>query len=331
MDTLKVAFLSSLILELLATVSVALVAVAVGLRLLGGHLDFRTALFVLVLAPEAYLPLRQLGAHYHDSAEGMAAAESVFAVLDAPAPARGTRTDVGDPSVTAVRLDEVAVTYPGRARPALGPLSLTVEPGRVLVVTGPSGAGKSTLLLVLAGLLAPTAGRVEVGRLDLADVDPDAWRAQLALVPQHPHLFATTVAENVRLGRPGATDRELARAVSDAGLDEVVAGLPHGLETRLGEGGHGLSHGERQRVALARAFLRDAPMVLLDEPTSGLDGATEAAVQAAVARLVAGRTVVMVAHRPSLLSLADRVLAIGAPTEEPAADETRPVAERGGR
>ncbi len=308
MATLKVAFLSSLILELLATFSVALVAVAVGLRLLGGHVSFATALFVLILAPEAYLPLRLLGTNYHASAEGMKAAEDIFEVLERPVPARGCGRDVPDPSTSSLEIAQLEVCYPDRAVPALRDISLSVGPGEVVAVAGPSGCGKSTLLAVLLGLIPASRGSVAVGAVDLADLDPDAWRAQVAWVPQRPHLFARSIADNVRLGRPEATDHELRCAVTDAGLDEVVAGLPRGLETMLGAEGAGLSAGERQRVALARAFLRDAPLLLLDEPTANLDGATEEAVLCTVQRLMMGRTVVMAAHRPSLLAVSDRVV-----------------------
>ncbi len=316
MATLRITFLSSLILELVATVSVALVAVAVGLRLMSGSLDLRTALFALVLAPEAYLPLRRLGANYHASAEGIAAAEQVFAVLEAPRPPQGTRTSFPDPARSAIELDGVCVSYPGRAEPALDGVSLTIEPGELLALAGPSGCGKSTLLAVLLGLIAPSAGSVRVGGVELAELDPAAWRARLAWVPQRPHLFKVSIAENVRLGSE-APVQEVWGAVEAAGLAAAIRRLPAGLDTVLGEGGAGLSAGERQRVALARAFLRDAPLLLLDEPTANLDGRTEQGVLEAIRRLAAGRTVVLVAHRPALIAIADRVVAL-APVQVPA-------------
>ncbi len=308
MATLRVSFLSSLILELVATLSVALIAVAIGLRLMSGSLDLRSALFVLVLAPEAYLPLRQLGANYHASAEGLAAAERAFAVLEKPLPPRGTRCEVPDPALAGITVEGLRVAYPGRDRPALDGVSLHVEPGEVLAIAGPSGSGKSTLLGVLLGLVAADAGSVRVGGVQLAELDPEAWRARLAWVPQRPHMFAASVAENVRLGCPGASGDQVRRAIAAAGLAEVVQRLPDGVDTVLGDRGAGLSAGERQRVALARAFLRDAPLLLLDEPTANLDGHTERAVLDAVRRLSHGRTVVLVAHRPALLALADRVV-----------------------
>jgi thiol reductant ABC exporter CydD subunit len=316
--TLRITFLSSLILELVATISVALVAVEIGLRLMNGHLDLRTALFALVLAPEAYLPLRQLGANYHASAEGMAAAEQVFAVLEAPEPARGTRTDFPEEALTGLTVEGLRVSYPGRSEPALDDLSLTVGEGEVLALVGPSGCGKSTLLGVLLGLVAPELGSVRIGDVDLAELDLDAWRARLAWVPQRPHLFKASIAQNVRLGRSDASTDQVRAAIAAAGLTDAVRNLPDGLDTVLGDRGAGLSAGERQRVALARAFLRDAPLLLLDEPTASLDGETEREIVRTIARLAEGRTVVLVAHRPALIGMADRVLSL-APAVEVAA------------
>jgi len=307
-SVLRITFLSSLILELVATISVALVAVAIGLRLLDGNLDLRTALFVLVLAPEAYLPLRQLGANYHASAEGMAAAEQVFAVLEASEAPTGSRTRFPDPALVGLEVDRLRVTYPDRSEPALDGVSLTVEPGEILALVGPSGCGKSTLLSVVLGLISPAQGSVRVGDANLADLNLDAWRAQLAWVPQRPYLFSASIAANVRLGRSDASITDVRAAVSAAGLTDTMLKLPKGLDTVLGDRGAGLSAGERQRVALARAFLRDARLLLLDEPTASLDGETEQDVLESVRSLCRGRTVLLVAHRPALVALADRVL-----------------------
>lgn len=310
MRTLRIAFLSSFALELLATLSVALVAVTIGMRLVHGELDLYTGLVILILAPEAYLPLRQVGAQYHAAAEGLAAAEEIFEVLETPAPAPGGGADVPATGVR-IALDGVEVRYEGRGASSPGPVSLVVGPGECVALTGPSGAGKSTLLNVLLGFVTPTAGQVRVGETDLAELSLEQWRERIAWVPQRPHLFAGTIAENVRLARPGADDEAVEAALRDAGAWGFVSALPGGAQTLLGEGGAGLSAGQRQRLALARAFLADRPVLLLDEPTAALDGETEAAVVDAVRRLAVGRTVLLVVHRPALLAVADRVVAVG--------------------
>ncbi|MEU9454720.1 thiol reductant ABC exporter subunit CydD [Streptomyces sp. NPDC048277] len=305
MRTLRIAFLSSFALELLATLSVALVAVTIGMRLVHGDMDLYIGLVILVLAPEAYLPLRQVGAQFHAAAEGLAAAEEIFAVLETPIPV----SEAGEvPAAASLAFEGVTVRYPGRTADAVTDVSLTVEPGETVALVGPSGAGKSTLLNVLLGFVRPTEGRVRIGGADLADVDLEQWRSRIAWVPQRPHLYAGTIAENVRLARPDADDNAVRGALRDAGALEFVDALPEGAGTVLGEDGAGLSAGQRQRLALARAFLADRPVLLLDEPTAALDGATEAEVVAAVRRLSEGRTVLLVVHRPALLSAADRVV-----------------------
>ncbi|MEV4437403.1 thiol reductant ABC exporter subunit CydD [Streptomyces sp. NPDC049577] len=328
--TLRIAFLSSFALELLATLSVALVAVGIGMRLVHGELDLYTGLMVLVLAPEAYLPLRQVGAQYHAAAEGLAAADEVFAVLETePDPAGAAPAP--DARHAALTVDRLVVRHPGRAEPALDGLSFEVRPGETVAVAGPSGAGKSTLLSALLGFARPAGGRVLIGGTDLSSLSPESWRNQVAWVPQRPHLFAGTVAENVRLARPDATDAQLRDALRAAGALEFVSMLPQGTDTRLGEDGAGLSAGQRQRLALARAFLADRPVLLMDEPTAGLDAGTEASVVEAVRRLAAGRTVVLVTHRPALLAVADRTVRVGlavSPGDAPVEPERRVSATR---
>ncbi|MFD6934915.1 thiol reductant ABC exporter subunit CydD [Streptomyces goshikiensis] len=331
MRTLRIAFLSSFALELLATLSVALVAVTIGMRLVHGELDLYTGLVILILAPEAYLPLRQVGAQYHAAAEGLAAAEEIFEVLETPAVGTGGSAVLPAGAPLRIELDGVSVRYEGRGEDSPGPVSLTVEPGECVALTGPSGAGKSTLLHVLLGFVTPTAGRVRVGGVDLAELSPEQWRERIAWVPQRPHLFAGTIAENVRLARPGASDADVAEALKDAGAWAFVAALPRGVDTALGEGGAGLSAGQRQRLALARAFLADRPVLLLDEPTAALDGETEAAVVDAVRRLAVGRTVLLVVHRPALLAVAGRVVTVGpadagADPADRSPDASRPAA-----
>ncbi|MFF7279291.1 thiol reductant ABC exporter subunit CydD [Streptomyces griseorubiginosus] len=309
MRTLRIAFISSFALELLSTLSVALVAVTIGMRLVHGEMQLYDGLVILILAPEAYLPLRQVGTQYHAAAEGLAAAEEIFAVLETPVPASGN----GPVPAGALAYEQVTVRYPGRAADAVTDVSFEVAPGETVALVGPSGAGKSTLLNVLLGFVPPTEGRVRIGGADLAEVDLAQWRSRIAWVPQRPQLFAGTIAENVRLARPDADDTAVRQALADAGAREFVDALPLGADTVLGEDGAGLSAGQRQRLALARAFLADRPVLLLDEPTAALDGATEAEVVAAVRRLAAGRTVLLVVHRPALLGVADRVVRLTEP------------------
>ncbi|MFE4649225.1 thiol reductant ABC exporter subunit CydD [Streptomyces sp. NPDC056707] len=305
--TLRIAFLSSFALELLATLSVALVAVTIGMRLVHGELDLYTGLVVLILAPEAYLPIRQVGAQYHAAAEGLSAAEEIFAILETEPRAGGT-ADV--PPSLRLELEGVTVRHEGRAEPSLDGASLVVDEGETVALVGPSGVGKSTLLNVVLGFTAPDEGRIRVGGVDLATLAPERWRERIAWVPQRPQLFAGTITENVRLARPDADDSAVTAALRDAGAYDFVAELPDGAQTLLGEDGAGLSAGQRQRLALARAFLADRPLLLLDEPTASLDGETEAGIVEAVRRLAAGRTVLLVVHRPALLSVADRVVVL---------------------
>ncbi|MFI1974740.1 thiol reductant ABC exporter subunit CydD [Streptomyces wedmorensis] len=327
MRTLRIAFLSSFALELLATLSVALVAVTIGMRLVHGELDLYTGLVILILAPEAYLPLRQVGAQFHAAAEGLAAAEEIFDVLEQPVRGGGTAPV---PATPRLELDRVTVRHEGRAEPSLDEATMTVEPGETVALVGPSGVGKSTLLDVVLGFAVPEeGGSVRVGGEDLAALDQEAWRSRIAWVPQRPYLFAGTVAENVRLARPDASDEAVREALRDAGADGFVAGLPQGLDTVLGEDGAGLSAGQRQRLALARAFLADRPLLLLDEPTAALDGETEAGVVDAVRRLAEGRTVLLVVHRPALLAVADRVVTLGGATRSGGAGDAG-TAEVGG-
>lgn len=313
MGTLRVAFLSGMVLELLTTLSVALVAVGIGLRLVDGAMDLRTGLAVLVLAPEVYLPLRQVGAQFHASADGVAAAERAFAVLAAPVPPAGTAA-APDLRRTTVRFAGVTVEAPDRARLAPSRLDLTLRPGRVVALTGPNGAGKSTAVAVLLGLLRPDRGDVVLEPADgppvaLADVDPRQWWAQVSWVPQRPFVEPGTVRSAVV--QAGVPDDAVARAAALTGLDDVVAGLPDGWATRIGQGGAGLSLGQRQRLALTRALLEPRPLVVLDEPTAHLDAAAEGQVLRAVEHLRAGgRTVLLVTHRPGLWEAADDVVPV---------------------
>jgi ATP-binding cassette, subfamily C, bacterial CydD len=310
MATLRVAFLSGAVLELAATLGIALVAVVVGVRLTDGRISFEPALTVLVLAPELYLPLRNLAAQFHASADGTAVARRMLDLSEAPPVTVIGPGDVPDPALEPITFSAVSFAYPARDVPVLHRLDLRVEPGETLALVGPSGGGKSTIVSLLLRLVEPTEGRVLVGDRDLAALDVAAWRAQLAFVPQRPTLFRGTVADNIRLGDRSATADRVRAAAELAGAHAFVSRLPERYETVVGEGGRQLSAGERRRIALARAWLRDAPLVLLDEPTADLDPVSAALVGDTIERLRAGRTVLLVAHRPELATHADRIVVL---------------------
>jgi thiol reductant ABC exporter CydD subunit len=312
MATLRVGFLSGAVLELAATLGVALVAVTVGVRLVDGGLGLQAGLTVLVLAPELYLPLRQLASQFHASADGLAVAERILALLDAPAAApRGGRLIAPTPAEAPVRLENVSFAYPSRPSLILNDLDLELLPGETVALVGPSGAGKTTVAKLLLRFAEPTAGRLTAGGIDLADCRTKVWRSVIAWVPQQPTIFRGTVADNIRLGDGRASERRIRDAAVLAGADRFVEALPSGYETIVGDGGRPLSAGERRRIALARAFVRDAQLVILDEPTADLDRTSAEVVAEAVERLRIGRTVLLIAHRRELVRQADRVVALG--------------------
>ena len=310
MATLRTAFLSSLVLELVATLAVAVLAVSVGFRLLAGDVSFETALVVLLLAPEAFLPLRAVGTSFHAAMDGVSAAEAAFDVLDqqAPAPAGHARVVPRPTTATAIELRSATVLHHDRDVAALGSVDLRVGRGEHVALVGASGSGKSTLLGVVLGLVPLASGQALLDGVALDLSDLDAWRSRLAWVPQAPHLFARSVADNIRIGSRGATDEQVRAAAAAAHAEEFVLALPHGFDTLLGERGTGLSVGQVRRIALARAFLRDAPLLLLDEPTAGLDPHSEALVAASLGRLCADRTVLLATHRRELLDPSYRVV-----------------------
>jgi thiol reductant ABC exporter CydD subunit len=311
MGTLRVGFLSGSALELAATLGVALVAVTVGVRLADGGLGLQAALTVLILAPELYAPLRQLGAQFHASANGLAVADRMLGLLEAPpAVASGGRLVPPNPAEAPVRLERVSFAYPSRPDLVLDELDLELLPGETVALVGASGTGKSTVATLLLRLADPLDGRITVGGLDLAECRTDVWRRLLAWVPQHPTIFRGTVADNIRLGAPRASAGRTREAAMLAGADRFVRALPHGYETIVGDGGRTLSAGERRRIALARAFLREAPFVILDEPTADLDRLSADVVAEAVERLRPGRTVLLIAHRTELVHHADRVVSL---------------------
>ncbi|WP_232070711.1 thiol reductant ABC exporter subunit CydD [Mycobacterium lacus] len=305
MATLRIAFLSALVLELLATLGVALIAVGIGLRLVLGEMTLDTGLTVLLLAPDVYWPLRRIGVEFHAAQDGRTAADAAFALLGDPGPATTGRQTVTARGAV-IRLEKLGVA--GRDGRCPYDLTAAIEPGRVTVLTGQNGAGKSTTLEAIAGLTVPSSGRVTVAGVDVAELAPAAWWRQLAWLPQRQVLVPGTVRDNLRL--LGDVE-DLESACAAAGFDAVLAELPEGLDTMLGRGGVGLSLGQRQRLGLARALGSSAPVLLLDEPTAHLDAHTEERVlRAIVERAHAGATVVVAGHRDRVVAIGDQVVEV---------------------
>jgi thiol reductant ABC exporter CydD subunit len=319
MRTLRVAFLSALSMDLIAGFGVGFVAMVLGLRLLWGELDLQTAMAVLLVAPEIFIPLRRAGAEFHASTEGQAAAARVLDVLgsapvaecDGAAPTAAATGAM--PRRPTVVIEQLEVRYEARHADALHAFSLTLEPGTRVALVGPSGAGKSTVLAALLGFVEPVAGTMRVEGRPFAEVPLATWRATFAWLPQRPYLFTSSLAENLRLGAPEADSAALDAVVEAVDLTDLVRHLPDGLGTMLGQDGLTLSAGERQRVALARALLSPAPVLLLDEPTASLDAATASRLAQAIEPWLADRTVVVAAHEALLLPHFDRVVTLGAP------------------
>ena len=317
MEVLRLAFLSALTLELIATISTAVVAVEIGLRLLAGRLDFFEAFFVLLLAPEFYLPLRLLGQRFHTSTAGVAAADRFFELLSIPVT---TRTDPSDsrrpapPDPDTVILHEVHLLYPGRdgesRRPALHGVNLSLRRGETVALVGPSGAGKSSIVNLLLRFVEPTSGSLTVDGIPFDEIDPDSWRRRIAWVPQEPHLLSNTVTGSIRSARPEATDAEIRAAARKAGADQFIERLPGKWDATIGVQGARLSGGEVRRLALARAFLREVPLVILDEPGTGLDPESLEIIERATRDLTRGRTVLVIAHRLSTVRRADRIVVL---------------------
>jgi ATP-binding cassette subfamily C protein CydD len=343
MAALRVAFLSSMVLELLATLCVALVAVSIGMRLVYGHMSLYAGLLGLILAPEVYLPLRAVGERFHAAQDGMAAAERAFAVLETPGHAPGTGSRRLRKAHVTIEIRDLSVA----ARDGRAPdrLSAVLRPGALTVLAGPNGSGKSTVLQAILGLVEPSAGAVTADGIPIADLDPQHWWARLAWLPQRPVLLPGTLRENLDLFGPRPTahsgdrprpghDGPPADALVDAcaatGFDTVLAELPDGWDTVVGAGGRGLSLGQRQRLALTRILLADRPILLLDEPTAHLDEAAEARVLATLTARARSATVIVVGPRPAVLSAADHVIEVHAtcvrPAVEPPAPPTEPPA-----
>ena len=309
MASLRLAFMSGMVLELLASLSMAMIAVAVGIRLVGAHLSFERAIFLLILIPDFYAPWRALGAKFHDGLNGLAAARTLYDWLDRPPLAEGVGSvKIAECGPWPIHLQHVGFRYSDRSPLVLRDVTATIEPGEALAVIGPSGSGKSTLLSLLLGFADPTEGEILVNRIPFRDLDRAWWRTQVAYINQSPYLFDGTIEDNLRLARPDADDRAVAEAIRAAHLDETLARFPEGTLTKVGENGMRLSGGERQRVALARAFLQAKPFIVLDEPAAHLDTRTEAVLTEAIRRLKTTSTVILITHRWKTLEAADRIL-----------------------
>lgn len=312
LKVLRIAFLSALVLEILATISTAVVAVQIGLRLMYGQMDFVNSLFILVLAPEYYFPLRQLGAAFHSGMEGVSAAERIFELLHTPSiqveslPEAKHIFGLDGP----IMFQDVHFSYQDGERPSLSGVNFSIPIGKQTALVGPSGAGKSTLFALLLGFIQPDSGQVMVSGNPLNEIDIVHWRSRISWIPQFPFLFHDTVAANLRLAKPEAPDDALIAAAQQANADEFIKALPQGYATKIGEKGAKISGGQAQRLAIARAFLRDAPILLLDEPTTNLDIANERLLQEALGRLVEQKTVIMIAHKRTTKQRADHIVVL---------------------
>ncbi|MBR9982200.1 MAG: thiol reductant ABC exporter subunit CydD [Desulfatitalea sp.] len=315
-SVLRVAFLSALVLEFLATVSLALVAIFIGFKLLAGDMVFQSGFFILLLAPEFFLPLRSLGTQYHARLSAMAAAEGLLGILSEPTDPLPQRREKVRPrwNTVALELAHIAYRYPG-GQTVLRELKMSVGAGTLTVLAGPSGTGKTTALRLMLGSLTPDRGHIVVNGADLSRMPSAAWLAHVAWVPQSAFLFQGTLLENMLLptdGNPSPTHMEyLDRAAALTGLDRDLAALPQGWHTRLGEAGEGLSGGQRRRLALTRAVLKNAPLILLDEPTAHLDAESRRTVVKALRALAGRHTLVVASHDPEVLGIADSVVWIG--------------------
>ena len=312
LGVLRVAFLSALVLELVSTVSTALVAVSLGLRLVYSHITFEQAFFLLLLTPEFYLPLRRLGSEFHAGLSGMNAANRIFEVLDTPISkeVRNKQISLNGEFMLNLAFHDLHYAYDNGTRAALNGLTFEVHHGEQVALVGKSGSGKTTAANLLLRFIEPDHGEITLNGISLSQIPPDEWRRYVSYVPQHPYLFYGTVRENILLGRPDASEEEITAAVKLAGADGFIRRLPHGYDTLIGENGVMLSGGQAKRIAIARAFLKDAPLLILDEATAGLDPETENEIAVSLKRLMQGRTVIIIAHRLSTVRRADRIVVL---------------------
>lgn len=313
MQTLYVAFLSGAVLEFLTTLSTAIVAVNIGFRMVGGDVLLFEGLAIIMLTPEVFKPLREVGSQFHASSNGITAAEKAFAILETPLPQHSDSSAVPNLDRAPIEFHGLSVYAPGRATVAPHQLSGTIKPGEVTALAGPSGAGKSTAISVLLGLLTADEGSVTVGDVPVSELNRSAWWEQISWVPQRPVLFPGTVLENI--DNPQISAADLAAAAELTGFSDVVAALPHGWDTFIGQGGVGMSLGQRQRLALTRALVATKKIVVLDEPSAHLDAVGEKYVVDAVRALRAnGHTVIVIAHRAAILEIANNVITVASGT-----------------
>ena len=301
MGVLRITFLSSFVLELLSTLSVALIAVSIGVRLVHGDMTLMSGLTVLILAPEVYLPLRMVGQHFHAAAEGAQAADRLFAIMDEPPPHNGSEDLVS--ADVPISLQDITLDYGDQ--PVVSGLSAQIPARQLTVINGPSGAGKTTVLNALLGFLPPSSGRIAIGDQDLADIDVRQWWSNVAWVPQSPQMLPDSIRQNLTLGE----DRDVEEVLEQTHLAQWVASLPDGLDTRIGEGGRPVSVGQARRIALARALLRGAHVLMLDEPTAGVDPESEQSIVQVLRDVDA--TVIVVGHRSAIDDIADQTISVG--------------------
>jgi len=316
MNVLKIAFLSALVLEMAATISTAVIAVEIGLRLMYAKMSFEPALFILILAPEFYQPMRQLGARFHAGMEGVAAAQRIFEILEEPETGRmetGGR-EAGEKETGTrnlfIKFEGVHYTYPGASNPALKNISMKIPPNTVTALVGKSGAGKSTIANLLLRFAENYSGSIHIGEKELSSIPKADWRTLVSWMPQKPYLFHQTVTENILIARPQSSLDEMKEAAKKAGLHDFITGLPNGYKTLIGEQGSRFSGGQAQRLALARAFLKDAPLLILDEPASNLDPYLDAELQQVISDLSKNRSVLLIAHRLKSVEKADQIIVL---------------------
>lgn len=310
LDVLKIAFLSALVLEMLATISTAVVAVQIGLRLMYGRMAFVDGLFLLVLAPEFYFPLRQLGASFHAGREGAAAAERIFSLLDSDEIECVEKTsDIENVSFkNQIEFSDVTFRYDQMETPSVAGLNFVIQCGKKTALVGPSGAGKSTMAALLMGFIRPESGKIKIDGQPLIAGAENAWRKQIAYIPQFPYLFQGSVIDNLRIVKADASMEELQQAVRLANAHDFIQQLPNQYDTMLGENGAKLSRGQAQRIALARAFLRQAPLLVVDEPTASLDPKNDRQIGESLKELMSRSTVLVIAHRLPTVIDADKIL-----------------------